>query len=87
VLSHADVANAAVIGVPHAVRGESVVALVVLRPWADTAPEAILDHAKGRLAKFEVPKRVVIVDGLPTTTTGKTRKALLREEYQDLFAE
>ena len=87
VLSHADVANAAVIGVPHAVWGEAVVAVVVLKPWADTAAESILDHAKGRLAKFEVPKRIVIVDGLPTTTTGKTRKALLREEYQDLFAE
>jgi long-chain acyl-CoA synthetase len=88
-LSHPEVANAAVIGVPHPHWGEAVLALVLLRT-PDVAQdegkaEELIGHAQGQLANFEVPKRVVIVESLPATATGKIRKAELREAYRHLF--
>ena len=85
-LSHPDVANAAVVGVPHPRWGEAVLGLVVLRaPQPDRTPAELIEHTQRQLARFEVPKQVVIVETLPATATGKIRKAELREAYRHLF--
>jgi acyl-CoA synthetase (AMP-forming)/AMP-acid ligase II len=78
---HPDVAEAAVIGIPDEKWGETVLALVVLRPGA-TADEAdLIAHCRDRLAHFKCPTRVELRDSLPRTATGKLQKFVLRSDY------
>jgi fatty-acyl-CoA synthase len=71
-LAHAAVADAAIAGVPHDDWGEVVTAFVVLRPGATLTLEHLQQHCDGRLARFKVPRRLVIVDEIPRT--GATRQ-------------
>ena len=80
----AQVAESAVIGVPHPDFGEAVVAVIV--PVAGEVTQAQVDAALGhQLARFKQPKRVMNVTELPRNTMGKVQKNLLREQYVDLF--
>ena len=80
----AQVAESAVIGVPHPDFGEAVVAVIV--PVAGEVTQAQVDAALGhQLARFKQPKRVMNVTELPRNTMGKVQKNLLREQYADLF--
>ncbi|WGF87394.1 malonate--CoA ligase [Marinivivus vitaminiproducens] len=80
------VAESAVIGVPHADFGEGVTAVVAPRPGATLDEAGIQAALAGKLAKFKVPKRVVVVDALPRNTMGKIQKNVLRDTYKDLYA-
>ena len=75
---HPDVAEAAVFARPHALWGEAVTALVVLRDGARPAQAALRAHCLERLAPFKVPKAFELVDELPRTESGKVRRAALR---------
>ncbi|WCB95275.1 Long-chain-fatty-acid--CoA ligase [Baekduia alba] len=77
-LSHPAVLSAAVVGVPDDRWGERPHAYVVLNPGADAAPAALVDHVRGRLARFKAPDVVEVLDALPTTSTGKIQKYELR---------
>ena len=80
----ADIAEAAVIGVPHADFGEAVVAVV--RPAGDAFDkDAVRAALRAQLAAFKVPKDILTVDALPRNTMGKIQKKLLRERYAGLF--
>ena len=76
------VIESAVIGVPHPDFGEGVVAVVMGQ--GDEA--AMIAEARGQLAAYKAPKRIVFVDELPRNAMGKVQKNLLRERYADLFA-
>lgn len=76
-----DIAAVALIGVPDEKWGEVPVAIVALKPGASLEPDAITRHLTGRLAKYKIPKRVVFVDELPRTASGKVRKADLRTRF------
>lgn len=82
-MSHPDIQNVAVIGVPDEVAGERVWAFVLPKEGADLAPGDVLRHARGGLAPFKVPDHVRIVDELPSTTAGKVRKFALLEMIQE----
>ena len=71
----------AVIGVPDARWGETVKALVVLRPGASASEADLIAHCRGRLAHFKCPTSVELRDSLPRTATGKLQKFKLRQPF------
>ncbi len=79
------VLESAVIGVPHADFGEGVTAVVVAKQGADLDEAAMRATLEQRLAKFKVPKRIVLVDELPRNTMGKVQKSALRERLRDVY--
>ncbi len=85
-LRHPAVATAAVVGVPHPQWGEGLCAFVVLKPGALCDAAALQAHCREHLAAFEVPKHVGLLEKMPTTSTGKIQKHLLRSANQRLFA-
>ncbi len=86
VLACPGVANVGVIGLPHEHWGEAVTAVVTHEPGVDLDEQTIIDHCKTELGGFETPKKVIILDELPMTATGKVKKHVLRAEYVDMFA-
>ena len=79
--AHPAIQEACVIGARDGYRGETVKAVVVLKSSAKgTAPEAIIDWARGRMAAFKVPRVVEFVEQLPKTATGKILWRELQEE-------
>ncbi|WP_406369398.1 AMP-binding protein [Streptomyces sp. NBC_00647] len=79
--SHPEVAEVAVIGVPHEKWGETVKALVVLAPDAKTTEQELIQYCKERLAGYKAPTSVEFRSGLARTATGKLQKYKLREPY------
>ena len=81
-MKHRDVALAAVVGVPDALRTEIVKAFLVLKPGRNGSPDLareIQDFVKVKLAAHEYPREVEFVDALPMTTTGKIMRRELRK--------
>jgi acyl-CoA synthetase (AMP-forming)/AMP-acid ligase II len=79
--THQAVLEAAVIGVPDAVWGEAVKALVVLKQRARASEEELIAHCKAHLASYKKPKSVEFRKELPKTPSGKILKRALREKY------
>jgi acyl-CoA synthetase (AMP-forming)/AMP-acid ligase II len=75
-LEHPAVRDAAVFGIPDAIRDEEIVACVALGAAVD--PAALMAWCGDRLAAFRVPGRIVVVDEMPRTPVGKIQKHVLR---------
>ncbi len=81
-IAHPAVAMAGVVGQPDPLRGEIVAAFLKLRAGAQDSPalrEDIAAHVRTRLAAYEYPRAIYVVDELPVTTTGKIIRGALRK--------
>jgi fatty-acyl-CoA synthase len=76
-----EVTGAAVIGIPDERWGETPWAVVTLRPGAELSAERLAEHLNGRIARYKIPKNVVVVDELPRTASGKVKKLDLRKRF------
>lgn len=80
-LAHPDIVECAVIGVADDKWGEVPRAVVVAREGVELDPDDVLASLAGRLAKYKIPKSVVVADELPRTASGKLLKARVRSRY------
>ncbi|MEC7256341.1 MAG: acyl-CoA synthetase, partial [Pseudomonadota bacterium] len=83
-ITHPDVADVAVFGVPCAEMGEEVKAVVQLEPGVAQTPEKaqeLIAWCHARLSRIKAPKSVDFRETLPRTPTGKLVKRKLKDEY------
>ncbi|GAB2761918.1 AMP-binding protein [Sinomonas soli] len=78
IVSHPEVLDVAVIGMPDPRWGERPVAFVVRAAASQLTADALSGHVRGLLAGFKVPREIHFTDQLPKTSTGKTLKHELR---------
>jgi long-chain acyl-CoA synthetase len=76
---HPALADASVVGAPDSYRGETVVAYVVLREGASAGEDEVIAQCREQLAVYKAPRRVVFVEEIPKTLTGKALRRELRE--------
>lgn len=74
-----EIRQVAVIGMPDERLVEVPVAYVVLRPGATATEESVIAACRGKIAGFKIPRRVIFVDELPQTASGKIQRVLIRE--------
>jgi malonyl-CoA/methylmalonyl-CoA synthetase len=79
------VLESAVFGVPHPDFGEAVTAAVVLQKNVQLAAADILDAVRSRLARYKLPKRILLMSELPRNTMGKVQKNVLRATNNSLY--
>ncbi len=83
---HPAVSEAVAVGVPHPEWGEAVTAMVCLWPGHSASGAQLIDHCRGRLPRWEVPKHVEVVPRLPTGFTDKIDKRAVRQILMDAGA-
>jgi len=80
---HPAVRGAAVVGQPDERLGETPVAMVELRPGAVTDPGDIAEYLRTRLARYEIPTRIEVVDSIPRTPSGKPDLTAVGNHFRD----
>lgn len=86
--THPDILDAQAIGVPDEKYGEELMVWVRLKRGSEPlTAQKLHDFCQGQLARYKIPRYVLIVDEFPTTVTGKVRKVQMREHAVDLLAE
>lgn len=75
---HPAVLEAAAIGIPHPIKGETVKAFVALKPAQEVTAEEIIEFCRGEVARYKLPTEVEFVVQLPRSAVGKVLRARLR---------
>jgi fatty-acyl-CoA synthase len=83
--AHPNVAEVAVIGLPHPVWQEAVTAIISPKPGKIVTAEEIIEYCKEKIATFKVPKKVIIREVLPKNNMGKILKRELKQIYAETF--
>ncbi len=78
---HPKIADVSIIGLPDEVWGEAITAVVVPAPGESIDDDEVIDWSRENMARYKVPKRVVVVDELPRNPSGKVLKRELRTKY------
>jgi len=86
-MSHPAIDVAAVVGLPDARLSEVAVAFVQLAPGCTLVEREVIEHCRGRVASFKIPRHVVFVDEFPMTSSGKIQKVKLRERARNEWRE
>jgi benzoate-CoA ligase len=81
-VEHPDVLEAAVVGARDTAGLEMTVAFLVARSGRAIEPDGIDAHCRARMAAFKRPRRVLVVDELPKTATGKIQRFALRQRLE-----
>ena len=85
VYKHPAVEEVAVVGIDHPRWVEAVTAVIKLKAGAAATEEEMIEHCRMHLSSFKVPKRIIFVDALPKTPTGKILKREMRQTYRETF--
>jgi O-succinylbenzoic acid--CoA ligase len=83
-LAHPDVIDAGVVGVSDDIWDQRPVAAVVWRGDRDVAEPALAGHCAARLARFKLPKTILVLEALPRSPSGKLLRHTLRERIREL---
>lgn len=78
---HPAVAEAAVVGKPDPIYGQSVIGVVALKQGKTATSEEIIEFMKRKIAKFKVPSIIHFVDSLPRSSVGKIIKRQIKERF------
>jgi len=78
--AHPEVLESAAYGLPSPLGEDDVAVAVVLRPGVALAPQALVEWCEARMARFQVPRYIRVLDALPKTATEKTQNLTLRSE-------
>jgi long-chain acyl-CoA synthetase len=81
VAAHAAVSQCAVIGIPDPKWGESVHAIVVLRPNMSATEAELIDHCRPLIANYKCPRSIEFRSEMPMSAAGKIVKGPLRVKY------
>jgi long-chain acyl-CoA synthetase len=79
---HPDVAEAAVVGAPHEIKGEAPVAYVVLEEGADASEEDLREFSLDHVATYAHPRRIFFREALPRSATQKVQRFKLEEDVE-----
>ncbi|MBT8142124.1 MAG: AMP-binding protein, partial [Gammaproteobacteria bacterium] len=82
-VGHPDVAEAAVIGMPHPKWDERPLLIVVPNEGATVSKESMMEFLDGKMAKWWMPNDMVVVNEIPHGATGKISKKDLRVQFAD----
>ncbi|QCP05044.1 class I adenylate-forming enzyme family protein [Brevibacterium sp. CS2] len=80
IIAHPDVVDVAVVGRPDPEWGEQVVAVVTTADGAELDVETLRDHLSDKLARYKLPREVIVTEALPRNPSGKLLKHRLRDE-------
>jgi acyl-CoA synthetase (AMP-forming)/AMP-acid ligase II len=83
IYEHPSVASAVIIGVPHSMWGEIVMAVVTLQKGASLTLDELRAFLKPRIADYKIPRLIEITPALPMNVSGKVLKYKLREMFKD----
>ena len=78
-VTHPAIQACSVVGLPDARLAEVAVAFVQVAPGHTLSEQEVVEHCRGRVASFKIPRHVLLVDEFPMTSSGKVQKVKLRE--------
>ena len=84
-MAHPAVAEATVVGLKHVKWQERPAAFVVVAEGHDVTEDELLEHLSSRVAKWWLPDRIMLIEEIPKTGTGKFDKKVVRDQYSDLL--
>jgi long-chain acyl-CoA synthetase len=79
---HPKIREAAVIGVPDRIKGQAILAVIVLRQGMQGDKEEFLNYCKENMPDYRVPKTILLRDAIPRNPAGKILKRVLKQEAQ-----